>query len=457
MSRTSPRFNTKPSFKNPPKKASASSDVIFKMLPESWDFHSEFDSFSQNTASVLKFTRIKEVLTRLGFSDQCILFPNFFTSSRLDSWIRKNTRWHSMGGECSLSMKYPVKDPLSYDIMPMIGIAELSKGVYLFEYTESNIEEFQNRRYIVFDKKEHAWGAEEIRKFTLDFSKKIFTCYNQDRDDGDPHAFDSLFLPDSLFLDIKEDIEAFLQSRRMYKEDLNLAWKRGYMLIGPPGNGKTLLIRKICEYYGLEHFDIKAALTQDGSLNMDQAMEGTVDMHLYPDENRPKVCVLEDIDKFTAFQGGEADGKDFAAVSLHSLLKGLDGVDQYDGVILIATSNFPDVLHEALVGRPGRFDKIYEVEKPLPEAILRFLNYYKISVKGGSLDHVADQLKGSSMAFVAEFVKSAKMKYKRNEITPEEVKVLIDAIKQHQKLCEHHFKEERKVGFSNGRIPSTQK
>jgi hypothetical protein len=51
------------------------------------------------------------------------------------------------------------------------------------------------------------------------------------------------------------------------------------------------------------------------------------------------------------------------------------------------------------------------------------------------------------MAFVAEFVKMAKMKYKRNNITVEEANKLLDGIKNHQKLCETHFKEDRRVGF----------
>lgn len=792
-------------------KGVAAMDVIFKSLPEAWDFQSDSHSFSESTRSVLKFTRLREVLLRFGLSENCILFHNFFSNMRLENWVSKNSKWVSLGGECSLTLRYYAREPLTLTVGPLMGLAKLADGVFLLDYNEAYVDEYSNHRYIVFDRYNHPWGIDEIKKFTLNFSKKIFICNNQEhKNDGNPKAFDSLFLPDPIFQDIKGDIDAFLQSRRMYKEELDLAWKRGYMLIGPPGNGKclgkdtpvlmfdgtikmvqdvkvgdslmgddssprkvlsissgredlykivpkkgdpyvvnfshilslkesggkgfkkgtvhdislenylklpnhrkhhlkgfkvgvsfkekevpldpyligywlgdgsslrpdittgdpeiisyfekgirnynlfiermknspydyristkktgagkgfwgnlshknyflkvlqelhliknkhipliykcnskavrllllagildsdghyqehcrqfevtfkskiladdlvylsrslgfaayskpcrkkwtspnlnnkykgegsyfrviisgdgleeiptklmrkkalkrnqkkdvlvtginveklgpgeffgfeldgngrfllgdftvthnTLLIRKICEYYGLEHFDIKSALAQDGSLNMDRATESTVDTHLFPDEDRPKVCVLEDIDKFTAFQGGDAAEKDYAAVSLHSLLKGLDGVDQYDGVILIATSNFPDVLHEALVGRPGRFDKIYEIERPLPEAILRFLNYYKISVKGDGLDKVVQQLKGSSMAFVSEFVKSAKMKYKRNEITPEEVKVLIDAIKQHQKLCEQHFKEEKKVGFSNDRILSAQK
>jgi ATP-dependent Zn protease len=202
----------------------------------------------------------------------------------------------------------------------------------------------------------------------------------------------------------------------------------------------------VCEYYGLEHFDIRKAIERDGTLNFDQVADNSIDYLLYPEEEKPRVCVLEDIDKFAAFQGGDVE-KDYSTISLHSLLKGLDGVDQTDGIILFATTNFPDVLHEALVGRPGRFDKIYHIDKPNQENICNLIKYYKISVKDGSIEDIAKELVGSSMAFVAEFVKLTKMKYKRNDILLEEARTILKAIHEHQELCENHFKEPKNIGF----------
>jgi SpoVK/Ycf46/Vps4 family AAA+-type ATPase len=255
-------------------------------------------------------------------------------------------------------------------------------------------------------------------------------------------------LPDEVLGDLKADLGGFLQSKQMYTEELGLPWRRGIMLFGLPGNGKTMLIRKTCEYFGLDHIDMDSLIDQSGTLQLDRAVRerDSIDGELYPEDQRPMVCVLEDIDKYTSFQSGEAE-KDVGKISLHALLKGLDGVDEVSGIILFATTNFPDLLHEAIAGRPGRFDKIYEIKKPTPEGIIKLLNYHKISIVDGNLDQIVKELKGSSMAFVAEFIKSAKMKYKRNDLKTEEAKTLLDAIHHHQELCRKHFQEEKTLGF----------
>ena len=239
-------------------------------------------------------------------------------------------------------------------------------------------------------------------------------------------------------------------------EKLNIGEYFGFEL---DGNGRfllgdftvthnTLLIRKICDFYGLEYFDIRKAIESDGTLNLSKAFDGSVDYYLYPEQEKPRVCILEDLDKFVAFQSGEVD-KDYGSISLHSMLKGLDGIDQIDGIMLFATTNFPDVLHEALTGRPGRFDKIYKINKPTEKDICKLLKYYKINIVDGSLDDIAKDLKesDSSMAFVAEFVKSSKMKYMRNDIKLEEARVILHAIHEHQNLCSDHFQEPKSIGF----------
>jgi AAA+ superfamily predicted ATPase len=395
---------------------------------------------------LISFNRFAKILEAYKISKKSLIINNPFNEERLKIYTGSKTS--SYGGMVWTAVNPNISGlRLDIDFTCRNGFAEIERGVYFLHYHESYINSSDFEKLIIFDRSIKEWNNSEIVSFIKRLSKKLrsikIECSFQD-----DNAFDSIFLPDEVIVDIREDLDNFLISRDLYKRDLDLAWRRGYMLVGPPGNGKTLLIRKICDFYGLEYFDIRKAIEQDGTLNLSNVGDGSVDYWLYPEQEKPRVCILEDLDKFVAFQSGEID-KDYGSISLHSLLKGLDGVDQISDLILFATTNFADVLHEAIVGRPGRFDKIYRIEKPTIENIYKLLKHYEINIVDGSLDDVAQSLKGSdsSMAFVAEFVKSSKMKYKRNDITLEEAKVILRAIHEHQELCENHFKEPKNIGF----------
>ena len=401
---------------------------------------------------ILKSDRFTKLIKKLGLGTKNLILNNPFNQNRLSNWIRKKSSMNVLNGAFVLP-SVDIKNELKLQGDSSCYYAKLSEGIYFFSIIEEYLGNSSGVNCILFNNETEKglyepWDSIKIKEFLINFSKELYDVWvEENKSIGDPTAFDSVFLPDEIIKDLRQDFEDFLHSRDTYVEDLKMAYKRGYLLYGSPGNGKTLIIRTLCKYYGLEYFDIKRVIDNGGNLNMEAAIDGSIDTLLYPDEERPKVCVLEDIDKFTAFQGGDADNRDYGSISLHSLLRGLDGVDSFNDIILIATSNFPEILHDAITGRPGRFDKIYKIDKPTEENIQKLLNYYKLTFDGCDADFVSKSLLGSSMAFVAEFVKLAKMKYKRNNITVDEASQILEGIKKHQKLCEDHFKEEKIVGF----------
>lgn len=391
--------------------------------------------------------RLTSILAIYGIPEVTFTMTCPFNTARLERYIQVNNlevvSFLGFADRLNIEVR---KEVLKIRYHPNNSLTKIDKGVYFLCHTESEIENRLHKFELLFVSESVVWDKEAVINFLKSFSKKIYELGDIFKIE-DKTVFDSIFLPDNVLGDIRRDFESFLESRDMYKKDLGLSWKRGYMLIGPPGNGKSLLIRKMCQYYGLDRTDIKDHIQRDGSLNLNFVMDASIEDQLFPP--KPVICVLEDIDKFTSFQSGTEE-QDSSTISLHALLKGLDGVDEYDGIILMATTNFPDTLHEAIVGRPGRFDKIYKIEVPTTENILRLLEYYKISVTGGGgIKEVADSLKGYSMAFVAEFVKMAKMRYKRNEITQDESAALLKEIHVHLDMCKNHFKEEKiKPGFN---------
>ncbi|KKL15450.1 hypothetical protein LCGC14_2505440, partial [marine sediment metagenome] len=74
--------------------------------------------------------------------------------------------------------------------------------------------------------------------------------------------------------DIVSDLSNFLQSENQYRE-LNIPWKRGYLFSGPPGNGKTLLLRQIGKAFDIKLKNLLDFINERGRLEVPFAKEQT--------------------------------------------------------------------------------------------------------------------------------------------------------------------------------------
>lgn len=136
------------------------------------------------------------------------------------------------------------------------------------------------------------------------------------------------------------DVRWFYASREWYA-DRGVPWRRGYLLHGPPGTGKSSLIRAIASELGS---DI-ATLDLNRSTLSDDALRDALG-------NVPKNALIafEDIDAVNASREGSKNG-----VSFSGLLNAIDGVAAQEGRALFMTTNHRDRLDPALI-RPGRAD-----------------------------------------------------------------------------------------------------
>lgn len=252
-------------------------------------------------------------------------------------------------------------------------------------------------------------------------------------------TLDDVILPKQLKDEIVDDIETFRQSRSLYESALSLPWKRGYVFYGPPGNGKTLLIKALAGSYNLGLEDLKSYIEPDGTLSLEND-----DDWLY---GEPSIYYLEDLDKCTAFQSTE---RDFASIPLYQLLQGLDGVDEVSGALIIATTNDPEGVSQALMNRPGRFDRVWEIPLPDEDCILRLFNKYKLQVVQEDkkvTPTIAKSLVGLSMAHVEEVVKSAISRYCSTTIEQNKIKEIIKRVKSHDRDYKKGFQaDETRTG-----------
>ena len=211
---------------------------------------------------------------------------------------------------------------------------------------------------------------------------------------------DDLILPGTLKQDILADLTQFFRSRELY-ESLGVAWKRGLLLTGPPGNGKTFLIRTVVGQIGKPCLYVK-------SFKSERLTEETNIGRIFSQARRvaPCVLVLEDLDALVT-----GENRSF-------LLNELDGFASNTGILTLATTNHPDRLDPALVDRPSRFDRTYQF--PLPDPLSRrvFLDRWLSQISGGHGDRVGetnraelvDATEGFSFAYLKElFLSSLQM------------------------------------------------
>jgi hypothetical protein len=200
-----------------------------------------------------------------------------------------------------------------------------------------------------------------------------------------------LVLSESVVNLVRKDFESFLNREEWFRDN-RLPFRRGYLLHGPPGNGKTSLIRAMLNSSGLNGHSIR--LFQE---HTDDALLER--MFRYAASSAPSLVVIEDIDR--AFRRTPATDVR-CKVSLQQLLNCLDGIDSQDGVIVVATANDPTVLDPAILRRPGRFDRVVALPAPDRKLRLRYFSKFNPHLNDEALIRAVEDSDGLSFAQLKE-------------------------------------------------------
>src|SRR5690242_14557946 len=213
------------------------------------------------------------------------------------------------------------------------------------------------------------------------------------------------------------EIVDFLKNPRKYQR-LGGRIPKGVLLVGPPGTGKTLLARAVAGEADVPFFTLSGSEFVEMFVGVGAAR--VRDLFEQAKDKAPCIIFIDELDaigKSRAGATGFVGGHDEREQTLNQLLAEMDGFDSSKGVIIMAATNRPEVLDQALL-RPGRFDRQVVVDKPDVrgrEAILRLHARAVVLAAGVDLAIIAARTPGFAGADLANIVNEAALLAARKE------------------------------------------
>ncbi|MEM1070099.1 MAG: ATP-binding protein [Planctomycetota bacterium] len=218
-------------------------------------------------------------------------------------------------------------------------------------------------------------------------------------------SFDDLILADHMKDAIRDDFKQFLDSEERYTR-LGIAWRRGALMIGPPGNGKTHCARALVKELNIASLYVQSLSHQ--YFTPEQMWKQVFDRAR---GLRPCILVLEDLDSLV-----DDDNRSF-------FLNQLDGFEQNHGMIVLATTNHAERIDSAIIDRPSRFDRKYHFNLPAFEERVEYLSGWQQRLaeecgwKPEQVESVAAETEEYSFAYLKELIISSLMKWMHESST----------------------------------------
>ena len=156
------------------------------------------------------------------------------------------------------------------------------------------------------------------------------------------------------------EIIDFLHNPGKYTE-IGAKLPKGALLVGPPGTGKTLLAKAVAGEAGVPFFSISGS----DFVEMFVGVGASRVRDLFKEASKVAPCIvfIDEIDTIGKSRDNRMGGNDEREQTLNQLLAEMDGFDPTKGIILLAATNRPEVLDQALL-RPGRFDRRITIDRP---------------------------------------------------------------------------------------------
>lgn len=204
------------------------------------------------------------------------------------------------------------------------------------------------------------------------------------------------------------EIVDFLHNPEKYAS-VGASLPKGALLVGSPGTGKTLIARAVAGEAKVPFFAISGSEFVQMFVGVGAAK--VRDLFRQAKEKAPCIIFIDEIDAIGKKRDSRMGGNDEREQTLNQLLTEMDGFDGKKGVVILAATNRPESLDNALM-RPGRFDRRIQMELPDLEGRKSILKVHlrKVKHENIDLDMVGRATAGTSGAELANIVNEAALR-----------------------------------------------
>lgn len=202
-----------------------------------------------------------------------------------------------------------------------------------------------------------------------DFRGKFGSVF-EDLTTGTKETLDDVANYDDVKKELKEAVLAPIEKRELAGA-YNIKPPKGILLFGPPGTGKTYLMRALANELRAGFFYIKAS--QILSPYPGQSAQTIERMFTIAKKHTPAILFFDEIDNIASNR--EIQESETGRQILSTLLSEMDGFQKIDGVVIVGATNVPQFLDPSIM-RPGRFDKILYIPLPNAQGRKKIMQYY---------------------------------------------------------------------------------
>ncbi len=301
--------------------------------------------------------------------------------------------------------------------------------------------------------------ADEIDAETLEKLEVTKTDFKDALKGIEPSALREVFVevPDVSWDDVgglentKERLRETIQWPLEYPEvfeQMDMQSAKGVLMYGPPGTGKTLLAKAIANESQSNFISIKGPELLNKFVG--ESEKGVREVFAKARENAPTVVFFDEIDSIAGERGRNMGDSGVGERVVSQLLTELDGLEELEDVVVIATTNRPDLIDAALL-RPGRLDRHVHVPVPDEEGRRKILEVHtrdKPLADDVDLDSLARRMEGYVGADIEAVAREASMAASREFIRSVDPEDIGDSIGNVRVTAEHFEQALDEVGPS---------